>query len=108
MTDEQIASRLEELATAHGLAPAQQDLLGRLLTLLTEDPLAPTSIRDRRRALEAHLADSLTALALPALDAPGAISDLGSGAGLPGLVLAIARPDARVNLVESQRRKCDF
>jgi 16S rRNA (guanine527-N7)-methyltransferase len=108
MTDEQIATRLQELAAAHELGHVQQELLGRLLTLLTEDPLAPTSTRDRPRALEAHLGDSLTALQLPALDAPGAISDIGSGAGLPGLVLAIARPGARVHLVESQRRKCDF
>lgn len=108
MTDEQIAIRLQELADAHELAAEQCELLGRLLTMLTEDPLAPTSIRDRPRALEAHLADSLTALELPALDAPATISDIGSGAGLPGLVLAIARPGARVHLVESQRRKCDF
>jgi 16S rRNA (guanine527-N7)-methyltransferase len=36
------------------------------------------------------------------------IADLGAGAGFPGLPLAIARPAARVALVESNTRKCDF
>jgi 16S rRNA (guanine527-N7)-methyltransferase len=102
------ADRLHELADAHGLSEAQRELLDTLLTLLTEDPLAPTAIRDRARALETHLADSLTALEVDALGRAEAVSDIGSGAGLPGLVLAIARPEAPVRLVESQRRKCDF
>lgn len=38
---------------------------------------------------------------------PGArIADVGSGAGLPGIVLAIARPDARVILIEPMERRC--
>ena len=39
--------------------------------------------------------------------APG-IADLGSGAGFPGLAIAVALPEAEVSLVESQRRKCEF
>ena len=38
--------------------------------------------------------------------AAGRIADLGSGAGSPGLVLAIARPEAEVVLVESVGKKC--
>ncbi len=34
--------------------------------------------------------------------------DIGSGAGFPGMVLAIARPDLKVHLVESDARKCEF
>ena len=55
-----------------------------------------------------HLADSLVALELPAVAEAGHIADLGSGAGFPGLPLAIALPDARVSLVESNGRKCAF
>ena len=56
-----------------------------------------------------HIADSLQLLAL----APAAKTwvDLGSGAGFPGLVLACAlteKPGAKVHLVESTRKKCDF
>ncbi|MFN3700781.1 MAG: 16S rRNA (guanine(527)-N(7))-methyltransferase RsmG [Alphaproteobacteria bacterium] len=36
------------------------------------------------------------------------VADLGSGAGFPGLVLAILRPDLKVHLVESDARKCEF
>ena len=44
----------------------------------------------------------------PALRAAAASPTSGSGAGFPGLPLALALPDARVLLVESQRRKCAF
>lgn len=52
-----------------------------------------------------HIADSL--VAVPWLP-PGRVADLGSGAGVPGLVLADALPDRSFVLVESVRRKCDF
>jgi 16S rRNA (guanine527-N7)-methyltransferase len=52
-----------------------------------------------------HIDDSLQLAGM----AEGAIwADLGTGAGLPGLVLAIARPGIRVHLVESDGRKCAF
>ena len=38
----------------------------------------------------------------------GRIADVGAGAGFPGLALAVALPDARVDLIESVGRKCDF
>ena len=54
-----------------------------------------------------HIADSAQLLALDARDGNGLWIDLGSGAGLPGLVVAIlsARP---MLLVESRKRRCDF
>lgn len=39
---------------------------------------------------------------------PGLVGDVGSGAGLPGLVLAIARPDARLVLIEPMERRVDW
>jgi 16S rRNA (guanine527-N7)-methyltransferase len=59
-----------------------------------------------------HLADSLAAL--PVLDAivagpePLRIADIGSGAGLPGIPLAIARPSTFVLLIEARARRCRF
>lgn len=53
-----------------------------------------------------HIADSLQLL--PLLPAEDPIADLGSGAGLPGLVLAAALPERDVHLVESDRRKAAF
>ena len=53
-----------------------------------------------------HIADSLTGLEVAAVNEAGRIVDLGAGAVLPGLVLAIARPEAEVVLVESAGKKC--
>jgi 16S rRNA (guanine527-N7)-methyltransferase len=47
------------------------------------------------------------ALVAPLLRA-GLVGDVGSGAGLPGLVLAIARPDARLVLIEPMERRVDW
>jgi 16S rRNA (guanine527-N7)-methyltransferase len=76
--------------------------------ILVSDPLAPTTISDPRRVLEDHLADSLVALEVEDVRAAGTIADLGSGAGLPALPLAIALPGARVTAVESNGRKAEF
>ena len=53
-----------------------------------------------------HIADSLVGLEVDAVREAERIADLGAGAGLPGLVLAIALPDAEVVLVESVGKKC--
>jgi 16S rRNA (guanine527-N7)-methyltransferase len=70
------------------------------------DPAAPTSVHGRRRARDVHIADSLSALEVPGVREAARIADLGAGAGLPGLVLAIALPQAEVTLVESVGKKC--
>jgi 16S rRNA (guanine527-N7)-methyltransferase len=55
-----------------------------------------------------HVADSLTGLQFETLAKASTIADVGSGAGFPGLVLAVALPGAQVDLIESVGRKCDF
>jgi 16S rRNA (guanine527-N7)-methyltransferase len=54
------------------------------------------------------VADSLVALELEPVRSATRIGDLGSGAGFPGIPLAIALPSARVALVESVGRKTEF
>jgi 16S rRNA (guanine527-N7)-methyltransferase len=53
-----------------------------------------------------HIADC--AQLQPLLPQDGPIADIGSGAGLPGLVLAIMQPEREVHLVESDKRKAAF
>jgi len=62
------------------------------------------SLADVRRVL---LEDALRATPTIAAN-PGAIVDVGSGGGSPGIPLAVALPDRQITLLESQRRKCDF
>jgi 16S rRNA (guanine527-N7)-methyltransferase len=76
-----------------------------LLAGLEAEPDPPTTIRLGEEAVRGHLADSLSALELDEVRASRRIADVGSGAGFPGLALAIALPAAQVDLVESQRRK---
>lgn len=57
--------------------------------------------------LERHYAESLAALPLLP-PGPGVLLDIGSGAGFPGWVLAAARPDLSVTLVEARERKWSF
>jgi len=82
--------------------------LAAVLEALERDEHAPTAVRERAQAAKVHVADSLIALEVADLREAAAIADLGSGAGFPGLALAIALPQARVRLVESQRRRCEF
>ena len=89
------------------IPPAAEPALEELLRLLAE-PRAPISASTVDRAREVHIADSLSGLDLGPIRAADRIADLGSGAGLPGLVLAATLPDATVDLVESIERKCAF
>jgi 16S rRNA (guanine527-N7)-methyltransferase len=98
---------LDRLLSTHALPAELASPLQALLDLLAS-PDAPTAVHDPREALDVHLADSLAGLAVSELRAARRIADIGSGAGLPGLPLAVALPAARVVLVESQRRKCAF
>jgi len=64
-----------------------------------------TAIRDRGQQLTKHLLDSLSVL--PHLRG-SRVADVGSGAGFPGVPLAIVLPDAHFALIESTGKKCRF
>jgi 16S rRNA (guanine527-N7)-methyltransferase len=78
------------------------------MALLESDPRSLTSVRDPEHAWHVHVADSLAGLEVRELAGAATIADLGAGAGFPGLPLAAALPGARVDLIESVRRKADF
>ncbi|MBK6957083.1 MAG: 16S rRNA (guanine(527)-N(7))-methyltransferase RsmG [Nitrosomonas sp.] len=64
-----------------------------------------TAIRNLQDMLYQHVMDSLAVL--PHINGPQII-DVGSGAGLPGIPIALARPDWQVLLVESNQKKASF
>jgi 16S rRNA (guanine527-N7)-methyltransferase len=103
-----VEASFRRLADRYGLSAESVGQLRALHRLLVEDPLAPTAVRDPVKAIDDHVADSLVALELEPVRAARNVADLGSGAGLPGLPLAIALPGASVALVESASRRCAF
>lgn len=103
------AERLAEIGAPVSAATLTRlgDYLGRLLAM--NEQMNLTAITDAASAWERHVLDALTLLPLLADVPAGAkLVDVGSGGGIPGLVLAIARPDLRVTLVEATQKKCAF
>ena len=67
-----------------------------------------TSLTDPAEIAIKHFLDSLTCLLIGDI-APGeTVADIGSGGGFPGLVLAVARPEATYTLIESNRKRASF
>ncbi len=86
----------------------QRAAFTRILELLEEERASVSSITMPARAWQVHVADSLTGLEIDELASADRIADIGSGAGFPGLVLAVALPDSQLELIESIGRKCEF
>lgn len=99
------------LAALHlSLDARQRDTLVRYVALLAKwnRTYNLTAIREPERMVTHHLLDSLAVLPhLPAVPALRVL-DVGSGAGLPGIPLAIARPDWQVDLVDPIHKKTAF
>jgi 16S rRNA (guanine527-N7)-methyltransferase len=89
------------------LDAAARAKLEAVLALLAEERASVSSVVDQR-AWQVHVVDSLTGLEVPDLRGAKRIADIGAGAGFPGLVLAVALPQTRVDLIESIGRKCEF
>lgn len=92
---------------ASSLSPARRRSLETVLDLLAEERASVSSVVDQR-AWKVHVEDSLTGLDVPELREATRIADVGAGAGFPGLVLAVALPEAHVDLIESIGRKTSF
>ena len=91
-----------------GLAPEQIDKLSNLGDLLLNAGFNVTSVREPVDIERFHFLDCLALLDLAVIRTSRRLADLGSGAGLPALVLALALPGMQVTAVESQKKKCTF
>lgn len=65
-----------------------------------------TSVRDPMQMLTLHVLDSLAAV--PAFAGAANVLDVGAGGGLPGMVLAISRPDMKVSMIDTVHKKTAF
>ena len=99
---------LTALAARFTLNPQQLEQLAGFANALVNDQHAPTTVRDPGRVRDDHLADSLVALDLERVRRASTVADLGAGAGVPGIPLAIALPGSHVTLLEGNGRKCEF
>jgi len=90
------------------LEAAQEEKLLAFLALLSKwnRVYNLTAVREPAAMVPQHLLDSLAVL--PHLGEVGTLVDVGSGAGLPGIPLAIARPELALTLVEASHKKASF
>ena len=101
-----LANGARELAL--DLSAAQQGQLLDYLALLNKwnHVYNLTSVRDPMQMMTLHLLDSLAAV--PAFAGAHNVLDVGAGGGLPGIVLAIARPDMKVSMIDTVHKKTAF
>jgi len=105
-----MAATLAKGSAALGLdlpAEAQEKLLAFARLLIKWNKVYNlTAIRDEAQVVTHHLLDSLSVL--PQLAGITRLVDVGSGGGLPGVVLAICRPELQVDSVETVQKKATF
>jgi 16S rRNA (guanine527-N7)-methyltransferase len=100
-----LAAGLAELGIALPADTQQKLLAFRDLLLKWNKTYNLTALRDPEQAISHHLLDSLAIL--PYVGA-GSLLDVGSGGGLPGIPLAIARPELSVSMVDTVQKKATF
>jgi 16S rRNA (guanine527-N7)-methyltransferase len=102
---------IDELAAVFGLAVAQAAALSRFADLMLAWRRGNvTALRSREAIVSTLFGDALALLDVPQLrEREGAgWLDLGAGAGIPGIPLAVALPAAEVTLLDSAAKKCAF
>lgn len=95
---------------AHLLTTTAKEGIARFIVRLVDANrhLNLTAITSPVETATKHVADSLTALLVGAWPQGAAVCDVGTGGGLPGVVLAVVRPDLEMRLVDSVAKKLAF
>ena len=112
MDPSETRTRLQELLRATGLTPLDEETASRFESYLSlfirwNERLNLSAIRDEESIISLHIVESIAV----ANELPQGIStllDFGSGAGLPGIPIALCRPKIAVTLAESQGKKAAF
>ena len=105
-------TRLQALLAAAGLAPLDDETAGQFENYLSlfirwNERLNLSAIRDEEGIFSRHIVESIiVASRLP--QGIATLLDFGSGAGLPGIPIALCRPEIAVTLAESQGKKAAF
>ena len=108
MTSNDLAARL----TACGIPfdPELPEKLLRYHALLMDwnTRMDLTAVTDEAEMMDRHYVDSLMALRFGLIPRRGRIIDVGTGAGFPGMPLALACPDVQVTLMDAQQKRLTF
>jgi 16S rRNA (guanine527-N7)-methyltransferase len=109
--DRRVSRETAEVVIADGapwLTPEERERLALLVDLVCTTPVGVTAVRDPVDAASRHVLDALAGL--PCVDAApaGPLADVGSGGGIPGLVLGVVRPRRELHLIEATARKAAF
>ncbi|HBT48153.1 MAG TPA: 16S rRNA (guanine(527)-N(7))-methyltransferase RsmG [Peptococcaceae bacterium] len=108
MEDRELGSFLEEQGwKLEGRKLRLLSAFGRLL-LERNRELNLTAVKEEGELWRKHFLDSLLLFAAVKVSRGARVVDVGSGGGLPGMVLKIYRPDLQVTLVEGTRKKAEF
>ena len=108
MNKEEIRIRLERNAIVCGTELPEK--LTVYLSLLNEwnSRMDLTAVTEDEETVDKHFIDSLTVLKTGIIKQDSTLIDVGTGAGFPGMVLAIAKPDLQVTLMDSQQKRLLF
>ena len=104
--------RIEEKLKENGI-PFHRELPEKLAVyfrLLQEwnSKMDLTAVLEEEEMLDKHFLDSLTVLRTSLIPEDASLIDVGTGAGFPGMALALARPDWRVTLLDAQQKRLNF
>ncbi len=112
MDTSETKNRLQALVTAAGQTPLNEETASRFIDYISlfvrwNNHLNLSSLRDEEAILSRHIIESLiVSNVLP--NGIRSLLDFGSGAGLPGIPIALCRPEIAVTLAESQGKKAAF
>jgi 16S rRNA (guanine527-N7)-methyltransferase len=112
MCSDVATSRLSSLLVQAGIEPPDRETAVKFETYLSlilrwNVHLNLTSLRTEDAIISIHLAESIACARVIPLDVK-TLLDFGSGAGLPGIPIALCRPEIAVTLAESQTKKAAF